>query len=285
MSRDTGPKGVLYVVATPIGNLGDMVPRAVEILQQADCIACEDTRHSRRLLDHFHISTPLLSYHEHNEDSMLPQLLSRLQQGETIALISDAGTPLISDPGYPLIRAAHAHNVPVLPIPGASAAIAALSASGLPSDRFVFEGFLPAKTGQRQNRLQVLAKEGRTLIFYEAPHRVLQCLEDMCTIFGPDREAAIARELTKTHETVRLMALSALHEFVSGDKNQQKGELVILIRGYQLEKNRQIDENAEKILTLLNAQLPPKQAASLTADITGIDKKRLYEFINKPNKN
>jgi 16S rRNA (cytidine1402-2'-O)-methyltransferase len=283
MGEKTALKGVLYVVATPIGNLGDMVPRAVETLQQVDCIACEDTRHSRRLLDHFHISRPLLSYHEHNEDRVVSQLLSRLQQGESVALISDAGTPLISDPGYPLIRAAHDNNVPVVPIPGPSALIAALSASGLPSDRFVFEGFLPAKEGQRQTRLQQLSRETRTLIFYEAPHRIVSCLADMVAIMGADREAVMARELTKTHETLRLLPLGELQGFVSGDHNQQKGEIVILIRGYQQIKHQQVDPEAERILKLLNVHLPPRQAANLTAEITGVDKKSLYDHLKNSN--
>jgi len=280
LTTKTSP-GVLYVVATPIGNLGDMVPRAVETLQLVDCIACEDTRHSRRLLDHFHISKPLLAYHEHNENSALTQMLSRLQQGESIALISDAGTPLISDPGYPLIRAAHEVGIRVVPIPGPSALVAALSASGLPSDRFVFEGFLPAKTGTRKNRLQALARESRTLIFYEAPHRIRDCLVEMVSIFGGEREAAIARELTKTHETIRTLSLSALLNFVDNDLNQQKGEIVILVRGHAAEKNQNVDADAEKIVRLLRQHLPPKQAANLAAEITGVDKKRLYELLTQ----
>ena len=275
----SGSQGVLYVVATPIGNLSDMVPRAVETLQQVDCIACEDTRHSRRLLDHFHISKPLLSYHEHNEDRLVSQLLSRLQGGESIALISDAGTPLISDPGYPLIRAAHVANVPVVPIPGPSAVLTALSASGLPSDRFVFEGFLPPKTAARQKRLQELSQEARTMIFYEAPHRICDCIRDMAAVFGEDREAAFARELTKTHETIRLMSLATLQEFVNDDPNQQKGEIVVLIRGYQPTTTTTVSAEAEKILQLLREHLPPKVAANLTAEISGVDKKVLYNLI------
>ena len=281
MTTKQAATGSLYVVATPIGNLSDMVPRAVEILQQVDCIVCEDTRHSRRLLDHFHISKPLLSLHEHNEDTVMSALLSRLQGGETLALISDAGTPLISDPGYALVRAARINHIQVVPIPGPSAVITALAAAGLPSDRFVFEGFLPAKAGQRLQRLQSLCRESRTLIFYEAPHRVQASLMDMVTAFGAEREAVIARELTKAHETIRLLPLQDLHQFVATDPNQQKGEIVLLVRGYQAKIKQAIDTDTESVLRLLAEHLPPKKAANLTAKITGVDKKRLYEFITQ----
>ncbi len=270
--------GSIYVVATPIGNLGDMVPRGVEILQQVDCIACEDTRRSRRLLDHFHISTPLVSLHEHNEDNLVTQVLDRVQQGESIALISDAGTPLISDPGYVLIRDAHKVKVPVVPIPGPSAAIVALSAAGLPSDRFSFEGFLPAKSGQRLKKLSSLAHEPSTLIFYEAPHRIIDSLTAMIEVFGGDREAAMARELTKTHETIRKARLGELLEFIGSDNNQQKGEFVILVRGFEKTATHALDDESTRILQLLLKELPPKRAAKLAAEITGVDKKTLYQF-------
>lgn len=279
MSEKQANTGVLYVVATPIGNLADMVPRAVETLQQVDCIACEDTRRAAKLLDHFHISAKLLSYHEHNEDSTWPALLSRLQAGESLALISDAGTPTISDPGYALVREAQRAGVTVSPIPGASAAMAALSVSGLPSDRFCFEGFLPAKAAARNKRLQVLAKESRTLIFYEAPHRIIECLQDMINNFSGEREAVLARELTKMYETVRADTLTALLNFVTSDSQQQKGEIVIVVRGAVRVKTESVDEEGRRVADLLRPHMPPKQAAALAQEITGINKKQLYQYI------
>lgn len=273
-------KAVLYVVPTPIGNLADMVPRALEILQQVDLIAAEDTRHSGRLLEHFHISTPMLSLHEHNEEERLKQLLEELGAGRSLALISDAGTPLISDPGFRLVRAAHAAGIQVVPIPGACALIAALSAAGLPSDRFCFEGFLPAKSGQRQSRLKGLEAEARTLIFYEAPHRVLDCLRDMASVFGPDRQAVLARELTKTFETIRAAALKDLIDFVAADPNQEKGEIVLLVHG-AAKANTELNPEAERIMTILARDLPLKQAAAMCSEITGVNKKVLYEWGSK----
>ncbi|TQV80214.1 16S rRNA (cytidine(1402)-2'-O)-methyltransferase [Exilibacterium tricleocarpae] len=273
----THRRGVLYVVATPIGNLADMVPRAVETLQTVDLIAAEDTRHSARLLEHFHISTPMLAYHDHSDESQVERLLERLRNGETLALIADAGTPLVSDPGFRLVRGAQAAGVPVVPIPGACALVAALSAVGLPCDRFAFEGFLPAKPGQRRNRLQALAQEPRTLIFYEAPHRVLACLEDMAASFGAGREAAVARELTKTYETIRTGTLAELVAFVGADRDQQRGEIVLLVRGYKREPES-LDAEAQRVMEVLLAELSVKQAAALGAEITGTKKKVLYQW-------
>lgn len=278
-TQKNAKKGVLYVVATPIGNLADMVPRAVETLQQVDCIACEDTRHSRRLLDHYHISTTLLPFHEHNEDTMVPTLIERLSEGESIALISDAGTPLVSDPGYPLIRAAHQHGITVSPIPGPSAAITALSASGLPTNRFQFEGFLPAKTTARNKTLKELVKCEATMVFYEAPHRIVDCLQSMADIFGSEREGVLARELTKTHETIRFGQLGNLLEFVQADPNQQKGEIVILVRGADNSRKHEFNEEAARVATLLKDHMPPKQAAAITEAIVGINKKSIYQFL------
>ncbi|HHO68310.1 MAG TPA: 16S rRNA (cytidine(1402)-2'-O)-methyltransferase, partial [Gammaproteobacteria bacterium] len=202
VSSESAPAaGTLFVVATPIGNLGDMTPRGVEVLQQADLIAAEDTRHSRRLAEHFGIATPMLALHEHNERSVAARLVERLRQGESIALISDAGTPLISDPGYQLVRAAREAGVPVVPVPGASALVAALSVAGLPTDRFVFEGFLPPRQAARRKRLEALKDEPRTLVFYESSHRIVDSLNDLKDVFGPGRQALLARELTKAFET------------------------------------------------------------------------------------
>jgi len=266
----------LYVVATPIGNLGDMVPRAVEVLQSVDLIAAEDTRHSRRLMQHFSIDTPLQAYHDHSGNSQIEALVRRLQGGESIALISDAGTPLISDPGYRLVDLAQSAGVKVVPIPGASAVIAALSAAGLPSDRFIFEGFLSAKQQGRLTQLDVLKQESRTLIFYEAPHRILACLTDMVAVFGEDRELVLARELTKTFETIKRGPAGEIMSWVAGDSNQQRGECVVLVRG--AEKNSDDQRESRRVFDLLSAELPLKQAASLAAKITGAKKNALYQY-------
>ena len=270
-------KAVLYVVATPIGNLADMVPRAVEILQCADLVAAEDTRHSQRLFSHFDIDTPLVAYHDHSDDQRTGRILERLEAGQTVALISDAGTPLISDPGYRLVREARARGYQVVPIPGACAFVAALSAAGLPSDRFSFEGFLPAKAQAREKALRELAREARTMVFYEAPHRVADTLEAMRDAFGGDREAVIARELSKAFETIRLMPLAELAEWVRSDSNQQRGEIVLLVRGAEPEA-AELDDESRRIMGLLLAELPPKRAAALAAEITGVNKKVLYNW-------
>ncbi|MEX1033505.1 MAG: 16S rRNA (cytidine(1402)-2'-O)-methyltransferase [Cellvibrionaceae bacterium] len=275
-SSEYGTGGTLFVVATPIGNLADMVPRATEILQQADIIAAEDTRHSKRLLEHFHISTPMLAYHDHNERQSLPAILKRLEQGERVALISDAGTPLISDPGYRLVRAVREAGFRVVPIPGPSALVAALSVAGLPSDRFAFEGFLPAKGGQRRKQLESLQRESRTLIFYEAPHRIVACLRDIAAVFGGTREVVLARELTKTFETVIAASAAKLAVRVENDPNQQKGEIVVLVRGVAAQTD--LDVEAQRVMTILLRDLPLKQAASLAAEITGAKKNALYQW-------
>ncbi len=274
----------LYVVATPIGNLQDMVPRAVEVLRSVAVIAAEDTRHSARLLEHFQVSTPMLAYHDHSDDTRTQQLVQRLLTGESIALISDAGTPLISDPGYRLVRAARQAGVRVVPVPGASALIAALSVSGLPSDRFSFEGFLPAKSGTRRNTLAALAQESRTLIFYEAPHRVADCLLDMALTFGDEREVVLARELTKTFETVHAAGAAELARWVAADSNQQRGEIVLLVQGAPKRVERGVDEEAERIMTILLEELSVKQASALAAKITGQKKKALYQWALEQSK-
>lgn len=271
--------GTLYVVATPIGNLDDMSARALKVLADVALIAAEDTRHSIRLLQHFGIDTPLAACHEHNERDEGGRFLSKLLAGENVALVSDAGTPLISDPGYHLVRQARAAGVSVVPVPGACALIAALSAAGLPSDRFIFEGFLPAKQAGRRARLEQVREEPRTLIFYEAPHRILECLEDMEAVFGGDRPALLARELTKTFETLKGLPLAELRAFVAGDSNQQRGECVVLVGGWSVPEGEQaISAEAQRVLDLLLAELPLKRAAALAAEITGVRKNLLYQL-------
>jgi len=270
--------GTLYVVATPIGNLDDISARALRILREVALIAAEDTRHSVRLLQHFGIETPLAACHEHNERDQGGRFLARLQGGEDVALISDAGTPLISDPGYHLVRQARAAGVAVVPVPGACALIAALSAAGLPSDRFIFEGFLPAKAAGRRARLEQVREEPRTLIFYEAPHRILECLEDMRAVFGDERPALLARELTKTFETLKGLPLLELCAWVAGDSNQQRGECVVLVAGWQAPEGEEaVSAEALRVLDLLLAEMPLKRAAALAAEITGVRKNLLYQ--------
>ena len=270
--------GSLYVVATPIGNLDDISARALRILREVALIAAEDTRHSVRLLQHFGIETPLAACHEHNERDQGGRFLARLQAGEDVALISDAGTPLISDPGYHLVRQARAAGIAVVPVPGACALIAALSAAGLPSDRFIFEGFLPAKAAGRRARLEQVREEPRTLIFYEAPHRILECLEDMREVFGGERSALLARELTKTFETLKGLPLDELCAWVAADSNQQRGECVVLVAGWQApEGEAAVSAEALRVLDLLMAEMPLKRAAALAAEITGVRKNLLYQ--------
>lgn len=270
--------GTLYVVATPIGNLDDMSARALKVLADVALIAAEDTRHSMRLMQHFGINTPLAACHEHNERDEGGRFLTRLLAGDDIALVSDAGTPLISDPGYHLVRQARAAGVKVVPVPGACALIAALSAAGLPSDRFIFEGFLPAKTAGRRARLEQVKEEPRTLIFYEAPHRILECLDDMQAVFGADRPALLGRELTKAFETLKGLPLGELRAFVAADSNQQRGECVVLVGGWSAPEDEQaISTEAQRVLDLLLAELPLKRAAALAAEITGVRKNLLYQ--------
>ncbi|MBI6578014.1 16S rRNA (cytidine(1402)-2'-O)-methyltransferase [Pseudomonas viridiflava] len=270
--------GSLYVVATPIGNLDDMSVRALKVLREVTLIAAEDTRHSSRLMQHFGISTPLAACHEHNERDEGSRFITRLLAGDDVALISDAGTPLISDPGYHLVRQARAAGIPVVPVPGACALIAALSAAGLPSDRFIFEGFLPAKAVGRKARLDQVKEEPRTLIFYEAPHRILECLQDMEQVFGADRPALLAREITKTFETLKGLPLGELRAFVEADSNQQRGECVVLVAGWTPPEDEDvIGAEARRILDLLLEEMPLKRAAALAAEITGVRKNLLYQ--------
>ncbi len=267
--------GCLWVVATPIGHRDDISARALQVLAQADLIAAEDTRHSRPLLQHYRIDTPLLALHDYNEQDQAEKLVARLLAGESVALISDAGTPLISDPGFRLVRAARAAGIRCIPVPGACAAIAALSVAGLPSDRFVFEGFLPAKGAARRSRLQALQGEPRTLIFYESSHRVLECLDDMVAVLGGEREAVLARELTKLFETVLGQPLGELAQRVRGDADQQRGECVILLAGAGDDADARLAEG-RRVFKLLHEALPPAKAAKLAAAITGAPRKALY---------
>ena len=277
MSTTVGT-AALYVVATPIGNLNDMVPRAVEVLQSVDLIAAEDTRHSVRLMQYFNIDTPMTAYHDHSGGVTVDRLLEKLHSGQSIALISDAGTPLISDPGYRLVDAALSAGIRIIPVPGASAAIAALSVAGMPSDRFVFEGFLPAKQQGRCKHLETLKEETRTVIFYEAPHRLLDCLRDIHTVFGDKREVVMARELTKTFETIRRAPVAELVQWVAADSNQQRGECVLLVRGAQEIKNEGLPAQALHTMDILLSELSVKQSATLAAKITGLKKKPLYQY-------
>ena len=268
--------GCLWVVATPVGHRDDFSARAIATLREVAVIAAEDTRHSKPLLLHHNIATPLLALHEHNEREVVDAIVRRLLGGESVALISDAGTPLISDPGFRLVRAARAAGVRCAPVPGACAAIAALSVAGLPSDRFVFEGFLPPKSAARRTRLQELAGEPRTLIFYESSHRVAESLADMCAVFGDDREAVLARELTKMFETVIGEPLAQLAARVASDPDQQRGECVILVAGRGEEADAKLAEG-QRIFAILREELPPAKAAKLAAAISGAPRKALYE--------
>ncbi|MDP3846403.1 MAG: 16S rRNA (cytidine(1402)-2'-O)-methyltransferase [Pseudomonas sp.] len=277
-SAQSSAAGTLYVVATPIGNLDDITARALRVLREVSLIAAEDTRHSARLMQHFGIGTPLAACHEHNEREQGSHFIARLLSGADVALISDAGTPLISDPGYHLVRNARAAGIQVVPVPGPSALITALSAAGLPSDRFIFEGFLPAKTAGRRARLEQVKEEPRTLIFYEAPHRILECLEDMQLVFGGERLALLARELTKTFETLKGLPLSELATWVAADPNQQRGECVVLVAGWPAPEGEEaLSVEALRVLDLLLQDLPLKRAAALAAEITGVRKNLLYQ--------
>lgn len=268
--------GILYVVATPIGNLHDFSQRAVTLLQQVDRIAAEDTRHSASLLKHYSITKPMLSLHNFNERDRVEQILSYLAQGESVALISDAGTPLISDPGYHLVKAVRAAGYRVVPVPGACALVAALSASGLATDRFVFEGFLPAKAPARHHDLTELANEPRTMVFYEAPHRLLATLESMVSVFGGDREVVVARELTKVYESILQKSLTDMLAYYASHETECRGEIVILVAGAPI-KTEDNASDTERVLGILLAELPLKQAAAITAKLTGGRKNEIYE--------
>ncbi len=268
----------LYIVPTPIGNLGDITQRAIEVLSRVDVIAAEDTRHTGRLLSHFNIPTKTYALHDHNEQQKAQVLVDRLLQGQSIALVSDAGTPLISDPGYHLVNKCRQAGVKVVPLPGACAFVTALSASGLPSDRFSFEGFLPAKSKGRQDKFREIERAERTCIFYESPHRIMDSLQDMLTVLGPERIVVLARELTKTFETIQGMPLGDLIPWIEEDDNRKRGEMVLLIHGYREDVKDEIPAEALRLLTLLVAELPLKKAAAIVAETHGLKKNILYKW-------
>jgi len=270
-------QGILYIVATPIGNLADMSQRAIDILSEVDLIAAEDTRHSRHLMQHFNIKTHMWAYHDHNEELQTPVLIEKLQAGEKIALISDAGTPLLSDPGYRLVKAAHQAGIKVSPVPGACAAIAALSASGLPTDQFHFCGFPPAKSTARVRFFEQFASETVSTLYYESSHRIKASLSDMVNVFGEQRSAVLAREISKTFETIRQASLLELSEWVAGDENQRKGEFVVIVQG-QASRQSEDAVSLEHILKVLLEELPVKQASKLAASITGAKKNSVYKL-------
>ncbi len=268
-------KGVLYIVATPIGNLSDITARAIDTLKSVDIIACEDTRTSAKLLNYFNITTPTTAYHEHNADSQTERLIDKLLGGQSLALISDAGTPLVSDPGFRLVKAAHEHDITVVPIVGACAMIGALSAAGLASDKFSFIGFLPAKSHGRQKTLEAWQNRTETLIFYEAPHRIIDSLADMVAVFGAHRESTLCRELTKTFETIKKLPLGELLDFVKNDANQQKGEIVLVVAGAT--DTEQEVQDYDTWLLRIAQELPPKKAAAVVADVLGLKKSAVYD--------
>lgn len=272
-------RATLYIVATPIGHLADMVPRAVDILQAVDLIAAEDTRHSGRLLAHFGIRTPMIAYHDHSSESKVQNLIEQLELGKSIALIADAGTPLISDPGYRLVHQARARGVTVSPIPGACALIAALSASGLPSDKFCFEGFPPARQSARKQWLEALQTEQRTLIFYESTHRLMASVEDMIAVFGGQRPGVIAREISKAFETFLQGTLAELKEQLFADTNQQRGEFVIMLGGSPASTGEAGEQQAQRTVEILLSEgLGVKQSAQIAAKLTGVKKNLLYQY-------
>jgi len=274
--------GTLFVVATPIGNLEDLTPRARQTLADVDLIAAEDTRHTRRLLSHFGIKTPLLALHDHNEQALAGKLVDDLANGKSIALVSDAGTPLISDPGYRVVQAAHRQRIPVSPIPGASALTAALSVAGLPTDRFCFEGFLPAKKKARCDALSLLTNETRTMVFYESVHRVRGCVEDMIAVFGADRPAFIGRELTKLHEQTTYASLEELSRQLEDEDIVPKGEFVIVVAGAKQAGASQID--IDRLLMELSDKLPGREVAKVVARATGEKRNALYQRLLELNK-
>ncbi len=275
------PVPTLYVVATPIGNLQDISLRALEVLKTVDAIAAEDTRHTSHLLSHFAIQKKLIAVHEHNEQKSAQILLERLRAGESIALVTDAGTPGISDPGAIVVDVLREAGVRVVPVPGASAVVAALSASGITANGFMFQGFLPASGSQRRKVLEGLKAYVSTLVFYEAPHRIIECVEDLATVLGPERRITIAREITKTFETFHRCALQDAKMWLESDLNQQRGEFVLMVEAAALLEQADISEDVGRILRLLLADLPLKQAVKLATEITGVKKNILYEYALK----
>ncbi|UNH42857.1 16S rRNA (cytidine(1402)-2'-O)-methyltransferase [Moellerella wisconsensis] len=270
----------LYIVPTPIGNLRDITQRALDVLKNVDLIAAEDTRHSGILLQHFAINARMFALHDHNEQQKADQLISKLQQGHSIALVSDAGTPLINDPGYHLVTRCREAGITVIPLPGPCAAITALSAAGLPSDRFCYEGFLPAKSKGRKDVLRALEQETRTLIFYESTHRLLDSLQDMVEVWGENRHVVLARELTKTWESIEGRPVGDLLRWVKEDENRHRGEMVLIVEGYKKStEDEAITPEVLRTLALLQKELPLKKAAAIAAEIYGLKKNALYKLM------
>jgi 16S rRNA (cytidine1402-2'-O)-methyltransferase len=269
--------GKLYLVSIPLGNMGDMTSRALDTLGSVDFVAVEDKRRSSILFRNFGIHTPMISYHDFSEEKQIKKIIDLLLSGKSVALICDAGTPLISDPGFKLVKLAKSKEIKVSPIPGPCALIAAISASGLPSDRFIFEGFLPSKSAARIEKIKRISKDSRTIIFYEAPHRIVGSLRDMLEIIGPTREIVLARELTKTYETFFSGSIESTLQFVEQDLNQQKGEMVLVLAGADPEEKKDDTQDIQRVLSVLLEELPLKQAVSLGAKITGGQKNILYK--------
>lgn len=277
MSQMFVEPGHLYVVSTPIGNLADITERALAVLSQVDLIACEDTRHTQRLLSHFSISNKTISLHDHNERQRQDYFVQLLEEGKSIALVSDAGTPLISDPGFHIVKHLRANRLNVVPVPGVCAAITALSVAGLPTDRFTFEGFLPSKSTARQKVLNEMANETRTMVFYDAPRRAIDTVQDIVDVLGGERQVVMARELTKTFETIHSDTAENLLTWLSEDPNQLKGEMVLMIEG-ATKDDQAISPEIANTLTILLAELPPKKACAVAAKIYGVKKNTLYDY-------
>ena len=276
--------GILYIVATPIGNLNDITLRAIEVLKQVDVIAAEDTRHSKKLLDHYGIDTKLMAVHDHNEDDRIHTLLGLLQGGQSVALISDAGTPLISDPGFRVVRAMHQSDVEVVSVPGPCAAVAALSISGLPTDRFLFVGFLSAKQKARQGELESLLAETSTLVFYESPKRIISTLEDVVDVMGGDRIVSVVKEITKAFETVKTLPAEEALCWLREDQHHTRGEFVLLVQGAEQQGNLVIDPKVMRALNMTAEYMPLKKACGVVSELTGIAKNALYDAALAQNK-
>lgn len=272
------PENQLYVVATPIGNLADITIRAQEVLESVDIIAAEDTRHTKRLLNHLGINKPLMAAHDHNESGAAEQILARLQDGQNVALVSDAGTPLIADPGFHVAKHVAEAGFNIVPVPGACAVITALCAAALPTDRFIFDGFLPPKSKGRKDYFASLKHEERTLVVYESPHRILDSLKDLQEVLGPEKELVVARELTKTFETFLRGTVEEILQQMQADSNQQRGEFVVMIRGAISKKKLEVSQDAIDLTLLLSEELPLKHAAGLAAKHTGYKKNQLYQL-------
>ena len=274
--------GTLYIVATPIGNLNDITLRALEVLKQVDLIAAEDTRHSKKLLDAYSINTRLMSVHDHNEADRAGFLVELLAKGQSVALISDAGTPLISDPGYRLVKAVREAGHPVVTIPGACAAVAALSIAGLPTDRFLFAGFLSARQQARRTALEELLRESATLVFYESPKRIVELVQDIALVLGETRQLAVAKELTKTFETVQTGTPAEVLAWLEADEHHQRGEFVVLVEGSTADESEAVlDPSILRALALAREQMPLKKACALVSELTGVPKNQLYDIALK----